>query len=70
MIKLFSILSSGEIVIFRFRDMQAILSDFDEMLNRIRGRTGDTPLNDVVSEITTLCVRSTIPTSKMYAMTS
>jgi hypothetical protein len=68
--KLFSILSSGEIVIFRFRDMQATLSDFDDMLNRIGGRTGDTPLSDVVSEIMTLCVGSTIPTSKIYAMTS
>ncbi len=56
-------------MIFRFRDMQAILSDFDEMLNRIGGRTGDTPLSDVVSEIMTLCVGSTIPTSKIYAMT-
>ncbi len=50
--------------------MQAILSDFDEMLNRIGGRTGDTPLSDVVSEIMTLCVGSTIPTSEIYAMTS
>ncbi len=47
-------------MIFRFRDiMQAVLSDFDEMLNRIGGRTGDTLLSDVVSEIMTLCVGST-----------
>ncbi len=45
--------------------MQAILSDFDEMLNRIGGRTGDTPLSDVVSEKMTLCVGSTIPMSKI-----
>ena len=56
-------------MICMFRDMQAILSDFDEMLNCIGGRTGDTPLSDVVSEIMTLCVGSTISTSEIYAMT-